>query len=615
LCCLITTTAFAEDINFIASVDRKNISINDQFQLNLIISGTQNVDEPNLPPLNDFEIVSQGSSSQFSVVNGEMTLSKTYIYTLAPIKEGTFTINPATIEIEDDSYSTDPITINVSSSQKQARPSKYKKTTQQPQATPNATGNTAQESSSIKDKIFIEISTDKEEPFIGEQVVLTFKLYFTGITIDNLEYVPPITKGFVTESMGPQKEYRTNLNGVIYNVIELKTAIFPASSGVLIVEPAKLKCDILVKQKRSRQYSSFDDPFFNNFFDNPFSSSFTRHPVKLESNSIEMPIKPLPEHQKTEFFNGAVGTYDLSIEITPETLKEGEPINLLMKISGAGNISSLPEPIIEKLNDFKSYESEIKTKITGRHNEIAGEKIFQKMIIPQNTDIKEFPAIVFSYFDPYKEQYNTIKRGPIAINVLAAPKKDTEIIELIKDIAPKETRDQSIKLLAKDIQYIKTNIGKVRILNNIWYKNILIWLVIVFVPFFLVLFTFYYKNHLTRMKENTTYAKSRIAYKTANSMLSKVKKQIGQSASKESYDIIVKTVENYLSNKLDIPKGNILIHIENKTELSQGIKTRIKSLINTCDMARFGAISFNKKDVENIYKEAVSIIKSIEKKI
>lgn len=609
---MLSSMALAQDINFTASVNKKRLNIDDQLQLTLTVSGSQNVRNPELPSLDNFEILSQGSSSQFSVINGKMSVSKSFHYTLMPLAEGIFTINPATIEIEGKTYSTDLLTIEVFPSGKVATPQPKKTqpiTFEAPSSTPSDQPET------IKERIFIEVTTDKDTAYLGEQIVMTFKLYFRGVTIDNLQYTPPVTKGFLTESMGQQKEYRDIVGGVTYNVIELKTAIFPISDGILTIEPAKLKCDILVKQARQRksQYSGMHDDFFDNFFDDSFFAPYSRHPLSLESNSVIINVKPLPKEGKPKIFKGAVGTYGLSVDVSTKKMQVGEPINITMKISGAGNIGTIPEPVIKNMEGFKAYDSEIKTNITGRGNEIAGEKIFQKMIIPQNDDIKEIPIIQFSYFDPLKNKYKIITKGPIPITVLPALEKQQEIVELIKEIAPEEESKKAVQLLAKDIQYIKTNPGRLYKQKAIWYRNLWLWLLIIVLPIILFTFSLLIKSHQIRLKEDTAYAKGRSAFKRAQQTLKGAVIFEKQNTYKEFYATLAKAIERYVSDKLNLPQGTVTIDSLSARNISNDIIEKIKSILNICDMARFGAGTFSAIEMKNAIKEVLHLIKTLEK--
>lgn len=615
----ISTIALAQDVTFRAVVDRDKVTLNDQIELTLTVTGSQDAGEPELPELDGFEIISSGSSSQFSFINGKMSASKSFTYILMPTKEGRLTIPPATVESGGKTLKTDPIEIEVikgGQAPPVKKPASSQIAPQAPSTSPSGLTQPLRTEAGLKERIFIEVTTDKNTAYIGEQITMTFKLYIRDVRIDSLQYTPPVTKGFIAESMGDQKEYKDVINGIVYNVIELKTAIFPVTERELTIEPAKLRCDLLVREQRKR---SGRGDIFDEFFEDPFFSSYQRYPFELESEPIKINIQQLPAENKPPSFKGAVGTYDLTAEATPQSLKAGEPINLVMKVSGAGNITQVPEPVIKDLTGFKSYDSEVKTDITGRDPQIAGQKAFQKVIIPQSENIKEIPAIELSYFDPVLNQYKTIKKGPIPITVAPAPKKEIEIVELIKEITPEDETKKQVQLLGKDIQFIETSPGRFTRIGEYWYKNILLWITVILIPLIFLGVLFAYKTHKTKLEEDIVYAKAKGAHKIAKRLLTEAIKYQKQDKPKEFYDAGAKAIQKFICDRLNVPPGSITTANLESLLLSKGIKAEtinsIKNFLDTCDMVRFGAHTANQAEMKQVIKEVNSIIGILSKKL
>jgi len=622
LLCLFPAFALAQDIQFTASVDRNRISINGQLKLTLIISGSQEAGNPELPSLDGFNIISQGSSSQFNFINGSMNASKSFIYTLMPMKQGILTIGAASIEVGGKIYKTKPITVKVLPAGKISTPAAVNKNVP---ASPFGFVNSPANSRSapvstpdVKNRIFIKVTTDKKEAYLGEQIMMTFKLYRRNVSIDHLQYIPPVTKGFLTESAGKQKQYREVVEGAVYDVIELKTAIFPVSAGVLTIGPANLKCDLLMRQyRKSSHMPGFGaDDFFSNFFDNSLFGSYTRRPLDLKSNQVTVTVKSLPVEGKPASFKGAVGAYDLSVNVSPKSVKAGDPVNITMKLSGAGDINTIQEPVIKGLKGFKTYEPEVKTNITGRENLIAGEKIFQQMVVPESANIKEIPPIEFSWFDPLKKKYFTIKKGPFPITVMPAPKNKQGVIDFASGKASAEkTGRESVKLLAKDIQYIDVNFGKIFTPASIWYNSLRLWILIIAVPAIIFILSLSIQTHRIKLREDKAYAKTKGAYKTLQHILKKTETLQRQGVYKEFYSTLARALQKYISNKMNLPAGAVTINALSDRGISNDVIKRINALIDKCDMVRFGAVSFNKQDMKNSLKEALYLAKFIEKRL
>src|SRR5512145_2099343 len=93
----------AQEVEFTATVSPDVLRVGEQF--NLIYTANQELEELNLPEINDFELLagpSQGHSQSVSNINGKITTASTWQYTyfLRASKEGKFTIPAASVKIK-----------------------------------------------------------------------------------------------------------------------------------------------------------------------------------------------------------------------------------------------------------------------------------------------------------------------------------------------------------------------------------------------------------------------------------------------------------------------------------------------------------------------------------
>ncbi len=81
-----------DDVTIQMALDQSTIGLNETTMLSVTISSTQQrqLPNPNLPPLEQFDIYSTGSSTNLQIINGAATSSQTYTYVLTPRQEGTF---------------------------------------------------------------------------------------------------------------------------------------------------------------------------------------------------------------------------------------------------------------------------------------------------------------------------------------------------------------------------------------------------------------------------------------------------------------------------------------------------------------------------------------------
>ncbi|WP_417530365.1 BatD family protein [Marinobacter lipolyticus] len=149
----------------------------------------------------DFEIIGRNQRYSIRTVNNNMMGEITWTYQLAPKKTGELTIPP--LKFQD--TSSDPVKINV------------------------VAGTSPDQQPESRDS-FIELSTDKDEVYVQEQLVLTIKLFFSGNLIRG-ELSEPEHPNAIIENLGKQREYSRYRNGIRFRVVERRYAIYPQQPG------------------------------------------------------------------------------------------------------------------------------------------------------------------------------------------------------------------------------------------------------------------------------------------------------------------------------------------------------------------------------------------------
>ena len=97
-----------------AQVDRNSLAADEQLVLSVTVSGDfLKIPQPDISLLEDFVVVSSSTSTQVSIVNGQMTSQGVFIYRLQPLREGQLVINPISVNVDGQVYLTDPISIEV----------------------------------------------------------------------------------------------------------------------------------------------------------------------------------------------------------------------------------------------------------------------------------------------------------------------------------------------------------------------------------------------------------------------------------------------------------------------------------------------------------------------
>lgn len=589
---------FAEDISLTATIDRNSLTLNDRLQLTLTIHGTQDTSPPSFPSIDGFTLLfGPKISAETSNINGVVSISKGYTYVLQPAAKGKFTIGPSTVEYKGKVYSSSPVTVEVVG----AAPS---------------SGSQAPDMGKL---VFVELRTDKNEAYIYEQVVLSFRFYFQkGLPVVDLDYGAPATKNFMEEKLGDQRQYEEIRDGIVYNVLELRTALFPMVSGELTITQARLKCNLIIQQRREQRDSSVDSFFSDAFFDDFFGRGQKRYPVERTTGSITLKVKPLPEQGKPKEFNGAVGTYNMDVSMKTQHVKVGDPITISMSVYGEGNIQTINEPVLVLNNekDFKLYPAESNTQITNREELIRGRKVFSKVIEPQKTDLKSIPAIVFSFFDPRAGQYRTITKEPIPIAVEAGEQEMP--IQLTLSGSNIVSTKQQAQILTQDILPIMTNLSSLRNQGNRICTNPL-FIACLSIPAIAVIASFFVTRQKERLQTDIGYARDKRAHAIAKKRLALAKSALSRNASEEFYSSLSKSMADYLADKFNISAASVTGDEAGILLKQRGVGDDIIEDVYRCltdfDYRRFSKDGGTKEEMDHSLKLAEQLITKLEKQL
>ena len=589
---------FAEDISLTATIDRNSLTLNDRLQLTLTIHGTQDTSPPSFPSIDGFTLLfGPKISAQTNIINGVVSVSKGYTYVLQPAAKGRFTIGPSAVEYKGKVYSSSPVTVEVV----------------------GAASSSGSQTPDLGKLVFVELRTDKNEAYIYEQVVLSFRFYFQkGLPVADIDYVAPSTKNFMEEKLGDQRQYEEIRDGIAYNVLELRTALFPMVSGDLVVSPAKLKCNLILQQRREQRDSPFDSFFSDAFFDDFFGRGQKRYPVERTTGSITVKVKTLPEQGKPKEFNGAVGAYNMDVSIKTLHVKIGDPITLSLSVYGEGNIQTINEPllVLNNAKDFKLYPAESNTQITNREELIRGRKVFSKVIEPQKTDLESIPAVVFSFFDPRAGQYRTITKEPIPIVVETG---EQEIpIQLTLSGSNIASAKQQAQILTQDILPIMTNLSSLQNQGEYIYKNSFI-IGCLSIPAIAVIVSFFITRHKEKLQTDIGYARDKRAHAIAKKRLAMAKSALSQNAPKEFYASLSKSMADYLADKFNISAANATSDKVGILLKHRGVDDNIIEEVSRCltdfDYRRFSKDGGTKEEMDHSLKLAEQLIAKLERQL
>lgn len=405
-------SAVAQEVR--ATVDRNEVSIDEQLTLTVTVEGAANV-LPSLPPLPDFRVLPRGQSTITQIVNGRSTIAVEVSYLLIPLKTGTFEIGAVGAEIDGRTYTSRPFAVRVLEA--------------------------SAEPASSRDA-FVVARVSNERPYVGEQVLFTWRFY-RRVPVANASLTSLEFGDLVAEDLGDVREYDSTVEGVQYRVSELRRALFAQRAGKVTLPASELSVQVAADSRRRRR-SVFD---------------FGRIPMEtklLRSRPIELEVQAVPKAPPG--FSGLVGRFDLSAEVSKSRLEVGESATLTLRVSGTGNVQLLHAPELPPLDVFKVYEEKPVGKVDRSGLELSGAKTYRFALVPLAPGDHRIPELELVTFDPAKKEFRTARSRAIDLDVL--PGQASEELRLTESVAPSGGK-VAVRILADDILPIRRGLDAV----------------------------------------------------------------------------------------------------------------------------------------------------------
>ncbi len=577
--------AFAKDISFEASIERNTIYLGEGVQLNLQFQGTTDVPAPTLSEIDGLQSRYVGPSTMMSIVNGRMSSSITHIYNMVPLKTGKFQIGPLKIEHDGNTYNSNALTLEVLDNADRGGSGHAKE-----QRKPDI---------NVRDRVLLKMQAAKSKAYINETVPLTIKLYVSNIGVRDIQFPEFKHENVSAGAFDKPLQYQEQIGGTAYDVVEFKTQIFGTRAGEYKLGPAKLKANIITRQKRKMPSSPFDDFFRDDFF-----GGYETTPIELSSNALALSVLPFPD-KKPDDFKGAVGDFDLKIEASPAEVKAGDPVTLKMIITGDGNFNTVTSPALKQYEGFKTYEPQVKQE--------GNNKIFEQVFIPMTDSVKKLPEVSFSFFNPGKGQYQTLVKGGISLKVAKVSNMGNATI--LEAPQPGE-RPVKNEIYGRDIIYIKESPGNIKKKGDYLYKNVF-FIMFQIVPLLFLVSAWFFQRHKEKLSSDTGYARRLTAPKKAKKGIQEAEHFLSRNMQQEFYDSAFKTIREYLGNRFHVPSGGITVNVVDELlkdkNMDAALLEKLKHIFAACDIARYAPDALATMRMDETLKELKEVIDYIER--
>ncbi|MBF0254313.1 MAG: protein BatD [Candidatus Omnitrophica bacterium] len=559
-----TAPAAAIEPNISVSLDRRSVLLGDSAILSVAVkNGDAQAESPQLGDVPGcavkFRGVRQESSSRMTViVQGKKVEDKTtggglyYDYELVPQRPGVFDVEPIPITYAGRVYRTEAFTIEVL------------------------------DQSEKSEDLFLTVMADPGQAVLGQKIRITFKWYFrknvTGYRIqvpwlDGLDGflvsdppVDPNKKYYRLQVNGSEEvmaEKRTEFfGGNEYAVVEFSKVLTPLSAGRTTLEPTFLKCDVVTGYRQNASRGFFDD-FFDRDFDDFFGFSNRRavtEPFATRSGAVELDIREVPAEGRPVGYTNAVGQFDFGVDVSPLKVKAGDPVTVTTWVSGRGNAETLDLPVMDVGNAFKSYEAHVRYDPSADAGFSAGKKLAEQVFVPREAGVFEIPEVAFSYFDPVKGRFETIRRGPFRVTAEKAPEEAPATMPVAVGSADESSREEPkakarIHMTGADIRYIKSASSGMRHRGPAAHEKPWVWAAGFVLPaVFLGLLAGWIRSR-RRFETDPAYRRGLEAGGRCLKSIEEARSQARSGRLREANDALMKALTTYAADRLGRPGG------------------------------------------------------------
>jgi hypothetical protein len=278
-----------------AEVDRTNIAMGETLRLTLTADAGERPDQISLEQLEiDFEILQRSSSTSARLIGGEQNITRTLEIELSPLREGILTI-PA---FNTGGRRTTPTAIKVSPEPEYAL---------------------------AEELVTFDATVDNTEVYVQAQVILTITLQ-QAINLDN-RAVSDVDIPDTYQEPLEQKSFQRRSGGRLWQVTELRYALFPQKSGDLLVPAIAFSGRELLPGRSL------------------LGARLGRR-IAIKSDPINIRVKPVPET-----FPGDVWLPAQQLSLTsrwsaaPEQLSTGDSTTRTLEITAQGLQGSQLPPV------------------------------------------------------------------------------------------------------------------------------------------------------------------------------------------------------------------------------------------------------------------------------
>ncbi|MCD9616774.1 BatD family protein [Chryseobacterium gleum] len=362
-------------VNLSMDADKSEYAGKDIINLTIVLelNGSDLVQQTGLqlPDLSKFNIIGSGSVTNTVIDPATNTLitQKVSRIALEPKKKGKIKIGSVLVTVNNRIYKTEPFDVNI-------RDIVDKRSM----------------ASNTSSDVYLNMEIDDRDVYQDQPTVAVLRVYSRNI--DNLRKVKNIRL--------PQQD---NIN--VHPINFDRSEIDPSGYGNM---PSQVLAMFMVFPNEA---GYVEVPGVT------ASVSTYSNKTKIVSNKVKINVRKLPEGAP-ECFKNAVGNFNVNVyNASKEKPEAKKPLNVVVKVSGEGNLPDMELPKIAASPDYEVFAPKITSKVTPGTTGMKGEILANYVIIPKKSGAISIKTEQFAFFNPASKEYVDLGQKTLALNAFS----------------------------------------------------------------------------------------------------------------------------------------------------------------------------------------------------
>ena len=267
----------------------------------------------------------------------------------------------------------------------------------------------------IKENVFVKVITNKTTCYVGEPLLVTYKLFTRLQSNSKVVDAPTFTGCSVIEmTTSDLKEAKEIVNGRLFKTFVIRTVqLLPLQEGQLILGQVSVDNSITLYSTSNGRLTSIEKQ------------------ARLVNAPLVVNVKPLTTDSTKNPVAAVVGKFFMLGKVAKPVDTANDNNSLELTITGSGNFMNMSCPTVQWPSGIQAYEPKVSEMLDKSSFPVLGEK---KFIIPftcKHQGQFKIPAITFTYFDADSGRFISSSVDTIQLKVLAeVPILDPEKVSM-----------------------------------------------------------------------------------------------------------------------------------------------------------------------------------------